>query len=366
MNILQLDDFKRLCRVRNDNAATIYLPTHKSGVEVNEGIDRIAFKNEVHKIMDLLEAKGFEEGFVKKYMRPFFDLLQKDDFWKSTTEGLAVFATECDFYSYKLPFSVEAHSSLANSFMLMQLLPVLDDAHYFILALEQNHSALYRCTKYSIKEVDTKARLPKMKEIMGQYELAGQNEGREYDTEDHYLYEFSRTINAVIKELLHDEKAPLVLAGAEYFHHIYSDVNTYHHLLHKGLNNPANKSKRELHAESLQLLKDELGKPLTDGIQRYKALAGSGQTSYDLETLVFAALDGKIEQAFVQEKHIWGKINQQDRTIELHDEQEAGDQCLVNLIACTTIEDSGKAFLITHDQQPEKELNPPVLAIFRY
>jgi len=368
MDIFQLDDFNKLCRIRNDNASSIYLSTHKSGVEVNEGIDRIAYKNEVYKVMDLLEAKGFEEEFVKKYMRPFFELLRNDDFWKTLNKGLAIFATDCDFYVYRLPVSFETFTSLANAFILTPVLPLADEFHYFVLALEQNHVSLYRCNKYTIEEVKPKKHFPKMKGVLAQYQFTGENvNGKGYDFEDPYLYEFSRNINVIVKETLHDEKAPLIVAGAEYFHHIYNNINTYQHLLSKGLGNPANRNLRELHEESLQLIKDELEKPFNDGIERYKTLAGSGKTSYDLETLVYAALDGKIAQAFVEkERHIWGKLNQQERTIEVHDEKEEGDTDLVNLIACTTIEDKGKAFLITKEQQPEKEIDPVALAVFRY
>ena len=367
MDRFGLDDFKRLCRVRNDNAATIYLPTHKNGVDINEDVDRIAFKNEAHNIQKSLEAKGFEERFVNKYMRPFFELYKNDDFWKSLSEGLAVFATDCDFYVYRLPLSFKAHSSLSNSFMLMQVLPLTEDTLYYVLALEQNHSALFRCTRYSIEKMDTKGRLPKMKELLAQYEFSGQNgQGGVYDFDDQYLYEFTRHVNARVQQVLHEERAPLIVASTEYLHHIYGDVNTYQHLLHKGLGNPSDKSVKELHEESLKLVTDELDKPFTTAMESYKELAGSGETSYDLETLVFAALDGRIAQAFVQDKHIWGKVNQQERTIEVHDEQEEGDKCLINLIACTTIEDGGKAYLITPEQQPDKEVNPPALAVFRY
>src|SRR5688572_19628450 len=70
---------------------SIYLPTHSSGVAVNEKQDFIAFKSSIQRIIAELKTKGMDDKAMQELLAPAFDLINNDVFWNNLSPGLAVF-----------------------------------------------------------------------------------------------------------------------------------------------------------------------------------------------------------------------------------------------------------------------------------
>ncbi|MBX9853352.1 MAG: hypothetical protein K2X86_16525 [Cytophagaceae bacterium] len=390
MELFTRDDFEKLGKIEEKVCASIYIPTHEAGMEVNQNIDRIAFKNEVQKIKEKLDGIGYRTP--GKFLAPCINLINDIMFWKEQSKGLAVFVTENNFWKYRVPVSLETHSIISPAFDLTPLLPLLKDEDvYFSLSLSQNKVKLFRNTSFTFNEIGISHLIPEnIEEILSYYEFEKSAEGRSMDVarqkgsgpkanlavhssnpEDKmykYVLEFLKKVNTGVMQVLKNETGPLVVAAADYIFGQYQTANTYRHLLPKGvIGNPDYLSDRELHERSYIIARDILNRPRRKDINKYSVLAGTGKTSYDLNTILSAAYDGRVESLFIlEDSHIWGTFDIHKRSARIHDSQEKNDQCLLSLAAAQTVENNGKAYMVQRFEMPEIEFETPIAAVFRY
>src|SRR5690606_4507037 len=79
--IITKDSFLQIATFEAPVCVSIFLPTHRAGVEVNEQHDRIVFKNALQKIEKDLDKKYGDETLIKDLLAPGYNLLRNDPFW---------------------------------------------------------------------------------------------------------------------------------------------------------------------------------------------------------------------------------------------------------------------------------------------
>ena len=75
MEIISKEDFAELAQVKKDVSVSIYIPTHRSGQEVNEKQDRIVFKTALQNIKSQLKEQNFDEAKIDQILNPGFALV---------------------------------------------------------------------------------------------------------------------------------------------------------------------------------------------------------------------------------------------------------------------------------------------------
>ena len=70
------------------------MPTHNSGMEVNERVDQIAFKQALQEASSMLKSKGNNQATIEKLLEPGHALVRDDSFWLNMQHGLAVFLAD--------------------------------------------------------------------------------------------------------------------------------------------------------------------------------------------------------------------------------------------------------------------------------
>jgi hypothetical protein len=186
----------------------------------------------------------------------------------------------------------------------------------------------------------------------------------ETDTKDNILM-FFRWIDKGLRSVLHDERAPMVLAGVEFLLPLYREANTYAHVLDAGiLGNPEGKSAQQLHAEAWPLVEPHFQQQQRQDVERYNELAATHRTSHDLKQIVPAAYDGRVDALFVAVDHQrWGTFKPETHEVELHLEARPGDADLLDLAAAHTLLGGGKVYAMPYEQMPDQVL---LAAIYRY
>src|SRR6478736_6982531 len=94
MDRLTREDFERLAGIKSQNCISIFIPTHRKGMEVNEGLDWLQFKNQLTEVRDKLLEKNYQEKYVTELLAPAFNLLNDTSFWHLQDNGLAVFMND--------------------------------------------------------------------------------------------------------------------------------------------------------------------------------------------------------------------------------------------------------------------------------
>lgn len=194
----------------------------------------------------------------------------------------------------------------------------------------------------------------------------GQGLDKGYDQP--YLEEYFRHVNDSLRDLLEQNKRPIVLAAVEELHPVYKHANHTFHVLDQGIKgNPDEVQPRELHQKAAEIIRPHLDKAKFDHMERYRAAAGTGKASHDIREIAPGALDGRVEALFVVHgTHRWGTIQREDNTVQLHDEPHGNDQCLVSKAAVQTVLHGGDVYFVDQESLPESLEGAALAATFRW
>jgi hypothetical protein len=357
---------------------SIYIPTHEYGMEVNESMDMISFKNEIQRLQRKLEGDGFKNAGI--LLKPAFDLLDDVVFWKNQSSGLAVFIKEGYFKYFRLPMAFETLSVISADFIITPLIPALSlTEEFFILSLNKYDFKLFRCTMADMHEVRIEEELRRRAEEV-LIPINYRNDFHEPFTEnrdsqvlqrakekgDANVHEFFRSIDEIVLTKLKEENGPLlILAGIGEWQGLYRKVSRYNNIWKKGCEQNAQSiPERELHERVLAITQSYFAEPLRNALFKYRELAGSGLTSTSLKSILFDANAGRVESLFIPKNiHIWGRYNVGENELIIEEEFSQGNYCLLNYAARITMNNEGKVFVLERNKIPE---NSEIAVLYRY
>ncbi|MGD8960429.1 MAG: hypothetical protein PVI27_11335, partial [Desulfobacteraceae bacterium] len=339
-----------------DWCASLFMPTHRAGRETEQ--NPIRFRNLLRQAQEQLQARGLRPAQVQEMLKKPQRLLLDKAFWQRQSDGLAAFFSADAFHCFRLPLAFDELVVTAKRFLVKPLLPILtSDGLFFILALSQNQVRLLEGTRHTVDEIVPEGLLQSLAEAFpeppadkqlqfhtgtasGTGKRAAVFYGHEISavTKDRLLRWF-RTIDKSLQQLLTDSQAPLVLAGVDYLFPIYREANTYPHLVDQGIaGNPEGLRPEELHGPAWEIVEPLFRESREAAAARFQQLAGTGQTTTELQEALLAAHGGRVEVLFVPVGiQVWGRYNPQNDQLELHDAPEAGGENLLDLAAIESL-----------------------------
>jgi hypothetical protein len=379
MNVLTRNNLKLLMAVHKGPCVSVFMPMHRSGPETQQ--DPIRLKNMIREAEERLIACGLRTPEAKELLEPAERLLRDGLFRQHQSDGLAMFLSLGVFHYYLLPFVFEELVIVTDRFHIKPLLPLLSgDGRYFVLALSQNKIRLLQSTHYSVSELDVADVPENLAETLrdddswkdlhmhsalsGKGKLSAITHGDEVDSKEN-IRRYFRRIDRGLHELLRNERAPLVLAGVDYLHPIYKEVNSYPHLMDEGIaGNPERLSAGELHELTWTIVKPYFQKAQQEAVNRYKEFASSGQASNRIRKIIPAAYHGRIELLFViPDLQQWGTFDPGTDEIHLHKKEKTGDEDLLEFAAIQTLLNGGTVYMVGAEKMPDTD---PLAAVFRY
>jgi len=380
MNVLTRNNLKLLMEIHRGPCVSVFMPMHRSGPETQQ--DMIRFKNLIREAEERLITRGIPAPEARELLESAHKLLQGDLFHQHQSDGLGMFLSPEVFHYYFLPFAFKELVFVADRFHIRPLLPLLSgDGRYYILALSQNKVRLLQGTHYSVNEVSL-ADVPKnLAETLrdddswkglqmhsgrseGQGKLSSVTHGSEVDSKEN-IRRYFRRIDKGLHELVRDERVPLVLAGVDYLHPIYKEVNTYPHLMEAGVGgNPERLSAKELHAQAWTVVRPYFQKAQQEAVDQYKQFISSGRASNRFRKIILAAYHGQIELLFaVSDFQQSGTFDASTDEIHLHKKEKTGDQDLLEFAAIQTLLNGGTVYVVKPGTMPD---TGSLAAVFRY
>jgi hypothetical protein len=176
---------------------------------------------------------------------------------------------------------------------------------------------------------------------------------------------YFQQIDKGLKEVLGQNRAPLMLAGVDYLRSIYREVNSYPNLLGEGIiGNPELLSPEELYTRAWKLVQPRFLKAQKEALSQYKQLAGTGRTSRQIEEIVPAAAQGRVEKLVVApDVQVWGDYLPDRGSVELHKERTAASEDLLDRAAIETLLNGGAVYTVEPEAVPDSS---PIVALLRY
>lgn len=391
MDLLTKNDLKTLMERQNGLCVSIFMPTHRAWPETQQ--ESIRLKNLLRTAEEYLVRNGLRAPEARKLLEPPQIFFTDTSFWRYQSDGLAMFLSPHVFRYYRIPLRFEELIVVSNRFNIKPLLPLLSsEGRFFILALSQNNIRLFQGTHYSISEVNLEGdNIPtsisealKYTDIEKQLqfhtrttpfvgespmvtERAGEFFGQREDIDQarKNILEYFNNVDKGLHELLRNEKAPLVLAGVDYLLPIYREKNSYPYLMERGITgSPKGISENDLHKQAWDIVRPYFQKSQEDAAAKYRQFDNTGHTSNEIKEILTAANQGRVESLFVAVGiHQWGRFDTDTDTILLHENEEAGDEDLLDLAAVLTLLKGGDVYAV----EPEKVPSPSLLAaVLRY
>ena len=274
---------------------------------------------------------------------------------------------------------------VSDRFHVKPLLPIfIADGRFYILALSQNEVRLLQGTRYSSREIALEGVPGNLAEALrfddpekqlqfhtgtpaGKGKRPAMFHGHGVGTDDSKvnLLRYFRHVDRGLHEILRDEEAPLVVASVDYLLPIYREANTCPHLVEEGVEgNPEGLGAEELHGRAWGIIEPYFEKAQEDAVALYRQFAGTGRTSTDIKEIAPAAYHGRVEFLFVAlGLQQWGAFDPNRNTVMLHEEQEPGDEDLLDMAAVHTFLKGGRVYAVQPDKVPDGR---PSAALFRY
>jgi Bacterial archaeo-eukaryotic release factor family 6 len=390
MQTITREEIKTLLEQPKQNSVSIYMPTHAAGAEVRQ--DPIRFKNLIKEAEARLIDAGLEEQEANALLKRAHDL-DNLEFWQELGEqGLAIFISNDIFSYYPLPLDFDELVVVTDRFHVKPLLPVLNgNGRFYILALSQKEVRFFEATRYSIQQVEVENMPNSLDEALnydedaqdGQFRIGasrgvtgsaaaqpGSFHGQgspDRDKHQEDILQYFHIIDGALHDKLHEDTAPLVLAGVEYLLPLYRSASSYKHVLEEGITgNVKIESPQELHAQAVALVEPYFHQSQQEVLERFHELYGSntGKASNNIKEIVSAAYFQRVDSLLVAVgEQQWGLFDPSSETVYLHSEEETGDEDLLDLAAAHTLLNGGTVYAVEPQEVP---YSTPVAAIYRY
>lgn len=386
MALLTSNEIRTLVENVEGPCVSIYMPAHPRA-EIESKQDQIRLQNLIREAGERLVNLGNKPRIVRQILAPVEALLPDDEFWRHQREGLAIFASGNLFRRYRLPMVLDEMAVVGGRFFVKPLLPLLTaDGQFYVLAISQKDFRLLQCTRYTACEIDIED-VPKAVIHLMEYEererykgmgfhpaepsvtgrfapiFHGQTMGAEH-TKKEVLEHFQR-VDRALSKMLAMEQSPLVLAAVDYYHPIYREANTYPYLLERGIQgNPDGVSCEELHRLGWAIAEAYFARRYEEKALRYREARGTPRASNEVQDIVPAAYNGRVNALFVSlASRIGGSFAPETGEVRImpDGQAEAGD--LLDLAAVHTLLNRGDVFAVRPEDVPDSK---PAAAFFRY
>ncbi|WP_207532055.1 baeRF7 domain-containing protein [Desertivirga arenae] len=388
MEIITKEEFTALGNYHADNCISIYIPTHSSGIAVNERYDQIVFKNNLQKAKVELTGKGLDSRQVESILTPGFELLKNEEFWNFQSEGLAVFLADGYFKVYQLPLPVKEELLVNSSFLLNQLLPVMERRHrFYILVLSKQDCKFYEADQFEMKKLEVEGLPYGMDDVVpfelkekrqthrragaaaGERAVVGANfhgHGSGLSDEDEYLVQYLKEVDQTLwTEVLHNQHVPLVIAAVDYEIGLYKQITNYKHISEVALQ--GNYQHEERHSLYLKI-RDKMATYFREYCNKaLKNFYDNTTTRLSFTTpedIIPAAFYAQVSDLFVEKgQHIWGTFDEKDNKLVIHQQKQENDECLINKAIFKTIINGGEVHLLDREKMPTQS---PLAAFLRF
>ena len=372
--VLSKEQFADLASFKSDCCITLYMATTTStNADANRQKDFIGFKNKLQQLTILLRDKQMDQTQIERLLKPGYDLLRNEQFWSNLSQGLAVYIADGYFKYAKLPICPKEELLINSTFFLTPLIPVITSKLYFyVLVLSKKQAKLYRADAFGMQYVPV-AGMPRGMDDVVHFEQKddkdlirtdtsgagaganyhGMGTGRPDHKTDLAMY-FDEVDETIWKEVLNKENVPLLLAGVEYLIPIYKQVAKYKPIWDEAITGShEHEDTQALYQQARAKMEPYFQERVTKALNTYGNQSATGLTSSIPDDIIPAAHYGRISELFVLKgEHIWGTFDEMNNQLTIHQNQEEGDECLIDKSVIKTLLNGGEVFILPADKMP--------------
>lgn len=317
-------------------------------------------------------------------LAPLRELAEDAAFWRLPGRGLAAFADRKLVRIFRTPRPLPERVQIGNRFAIKAVLQTLESPTYFVLAASQQRVRLLRGDRLGLDELEA-PQLPSagLADVPGASREHNrlQAHGRGHDGSQDAAYHghrddtkgddesTARLCRACADALSHEREAagvdhPVVIVAVQRLAHDLERLGNLSGVVAHVASNPDALSARELATLTWPHVESWLKKRQEAQAARVLELRANGLGDQNLERIVTAANDGRIDTLFVDlQQERWGQFDAGDRSVVVHDTRHASDEDLIDLAASLTLAAGGSIVPRLPAPLPQHR---PAAAIYRH
>lgn len=361
--------------------------------------DPIRYRNLVRQVDDLLNERATERERRQALLDHLGEIGREHDVFSAGARGLVVFATSDHAEHWHLPIGLEEVARVDDRPYLEPLIPIVTDpVHFYIIALNLHDVRLIECNRFVARELPLPSGTPRRLEDAAGWEVKHENlqyhdphsgpllqsharkhrtpsgnpgnrpifhgQGAGKDDSEADLEKFVRDLDRGLWKAITHHGAPVVLATSEQLEPVFREHTRLPNLASSFLHgNFERASTDELHARALELIGPRFDEQVEQAKSRLCDLLGTGVATAQIEQVVIAAAEGKIDTLFVREGvHVAGSFDPATHSVTLGDGRPTTTD-LLDRAATDTFLSGGTVYRLEPDRMP---VQSPAAAILRY
>lgn len=365
---LTRDRLQPLLGADSGPCVSIYMPTHGHYGGTGEG--SIRFKNALREARRLLLDRHSSKA-IRELLDPVA-ALSSADFWRHQAGGLAVFRSPDLLEQFRVAREMPELVVVADSFHVRPLIRCLDSGErYFLIAISRNGADVFEGTASSLTPLPV-SDLPKglaqlaasgrTRGTLGGHAARGGFRNRSVHaagapepSSRADLVRFFRAIDRAVRLALRGTRAPVILAGVDYYLPLYREVSRL-----KGLadaivsGSPDAMTLDELHARAWPVAQGVLRLNEDRALDRYRRAAERGRSSEDLEDVMHKARGGRVRCLFLAlGLRAWGTVDPATgRVRRTPGQQGSRDDDLLDDVAEAVLLRGGEVRILSPERMP--------------
>jgi hypothetical protein len=363
------DEARDLARVRDFPCLTLTLPV-EAGMPRHP--DEVRLRNLLREARRALREAGVEDATSEALLAPAEGLAADRDFWREPARGAAIFSAPGLFRALRTEEELPVLVEVGHRFVLRPLVALLDrPGVVYVLALSRNEVRLLETHPGGVRRLTPRDLPESFADALGHREfesglqahsagaaglgrpgvLHGESDADHFDAD---LAAFFRLVARALERDLPVSAAPLVLAAvAEYAPPIRRAFRGLHLLDEIVAGNPDSLSDHALAEAARAVALREHRAVIERRLERWSELRPAGRAADEIEAIVPAADEGRVESLFIARKaESWGCYEPDLRHLELHETREPGDEDLLDRAAARTLANGGEVHVLPYAEMP--------------
>ncbi|MFW6154765.1 MAG: hypothetical protein ACOC95_06070 [Planctomycetota bacterium] len=366
------------------NSVTLWMPTHRGGRDIRE--DPIRLKDLLAKAQQQLIDLGVRPAEADQRIGLIRRSVANGHFWRTNLDGLGIFLGDGNPQFLRVPFYTPEIASVCNHFYIKPLLGApQQNNRFYILAISENTVRLFSAGRYEFEAMDLAPGPRNFHEYQVAADIEPQHiefhsgaaahataanrptmfhgQGARGDFDKVRLAEYCRLVDEEVTTTLRGREAPLLLAAAEPLGTIYRQNTHYTPLSDRIIaGNPDAADPAALHRQAVEVMTDEFLRPIRSAQSRYHRAMAGGLASNDIEGILRAACANAIDVLLVtSQRQLWGRFDHEQGTLEQRDDQQCGDEDLLNLAAVLARRGGADVYAVEQRHMPGDSLAAAIL-----
>lgn len=374
--LLDRETLTQLLKHRDGPCLSLYQQTHRSFPERQQ--DPIRFKQLVKQLEDSLRQQGHADQ-VQSLLKPFYALIDDNDFWNHSLDGLAAFGAKDYFQVYRLQRSVPEMAVANDRMHLKPLVRIAQSAdRYQILCLSRDSVRLFEGNRDALDEVPLHEAVPRtLADALGsdltekgqsgfpqgysrasergdpmQVEAGGSGKQAEIDRDrDRYFREVDR---AITEHHSRPSGLPLILAALPEQQPHFRRISHNEYLLAEGIENGQRAlGVDELRDKSWMVMQPRYLKRLEGLLNQFGASHGQGLASDQLEDIGQATRQGRVATLLVEaERQIPGRVDKNEGSAVSASAEAANTPDVLDELTIWKLEQGGEVVVVPTERMP--------------